>query len=142
MKLAYQGRGAPVCGLAEQISTLQGIIPIPIQGDNLTNGWNRFYDCITNEDGAKVYHLDQPVLNLPAKTMQLKNFGDGNALPDRVKSPDDISPLFACVMAYSGLTQQSLTKEKKVYESAYNQEDYLKRISSYEYFNNTKIIIW
>ena len=35
-----------------------------------------------------------------------------------------ISPLFACVMAYSGLTQQSLTKEKKVYESAYNQEDY------------------
>ena len=124
MKLAYQGRGAPVCGLAEQISTLQGIIPIPIQGDNLTNGWNRFYDCITNEDGAKVYHLDQPVLNLPAKTMQLKNFGDGNALPDRVKSPDDIGPLFSAMVAFAGLTQQDLVREKKIYESAYNQDDY------------------
>ena len=124
MKLAYQGRGAPVCGLAEQISTLQGIIPLPIQSDNLTNGWNRFYDCITNEEGLRIYHLDQPVLNLPAKTMQLKNFGDGNSLPDRVKSPDDISPLFACIMAFSGLTQQEFQKEKKMYESAYAQDDY------------------
>lgn len=124
MKLAYQGRGAPVCGLAEQISTLQGIIPLPIQSDNLMNGWNRFYDCIVNEEGLKIYHLDQPVLNLPAKTMQLKNFGDGNSLPDRLKSPDDISPLFSAIMAFAGLTSTSITKEKKIYESAYNQDDY------------------
>ena len=125
MKMAYQGRGAPVCGLAEQISTLPGIIPIPVQGDNLMNGWNRFYDYIVNEDSLKIYHLDQPVINLPAKTMQLKNFGGtGNALPDRLKSPDDISPLFACIMAFSGLTQHTAIKEKKIYESAYAQEDY------------------
>ena len=125
MKLAYQGRGAPVCGLAEQISTLQGIIPLPIQSDNLMNGWNRFYDYIVNDEGLKIYHLDQPVLNLPAKTMQLKNFGGtGNALPDRLKSPDDVSPLFACIMAFAGFTSQNIVKEKKIYESAYNQEDY------------------
>lgn len=125
MKLAYQGRGAPVCGLAEQISTLQGIIPLPIQSDNLMNGWNRFYDYIVNDEGLRIYHLDQPVLNLPAKTMQLKNFGGtGNALPDRLKSPDDVSPLFACIMAFSGLTSQNIVKEKKIYESAYAQEDY------------------
>jgi hypothetical protein len=124
MKLAYQGRGAPVCGLAEQISTLQGIIPLPIQSDNLMNGWNRFYDYIVNDEGLRIYHLDQPVLNLPAKTMQLKNFGDGNSLPDRLKSPDDISPLFSAIMAFAGLTSTSITKEKKIYESAYNQDDY------------------
>lgn len=124
MKLAYQGRGAPICGLAEQISTLQGIIPMPIQSDYLLNGWNRFYDCIVNDEGLRIYHLDQPVLNLPAKTMQLKSFGNGTALPDRLKSPDDIGPLFAAIMAFSGLTQQSLVKEHKVYESAYAQDDY------------------
>lgn len=39
-------------------------------------------------------------------------------LPDRVKSPDDISPLMAVAMAYAGATQIT-KKEPKVYASAY-----------------------
>ena len=39
-------------------------------------------------------------------------------LPDRVKSPDDISPLMAVAMAYAGATMVN-KKEKKIYESAY-----------------------
>lgn len=39
-------------------------------------------------------------------------------LPDRVKSPDDISPLMAVAMAYAGATMIT-KKEKKVFESAY-----------------------
>lgn len=35
-----------------------------------------------------------------------------------------VSPLFACIMAFAGLTSQNIVKEKKIYESAYNQEDY------------------
>lgn len=133
MKLAYQGRGAPITGLAEQICTLTGVIRIPIEGPDLTNGWTRFWDSIAagqpvvegeqERGGVKTYHLDQPVLNLPAKTMQLKNLGNGLTIPDRGKSPDDISPLFAAIMAYSAATKIESTKEKKIYQSAYS-EDY------------------
>ena len=122
MKLAFQGRGAPVCGLAEEICTLTGIERCAIEGPALTDGWARFYDAVANEDGIKVYHLDQPALDHVAKIMQLKFFGNGTSLPDRVKSPDDISPLFACIMAFAAATQLKQEKEKKVYESVYSDQ--------------------
>jgi hypothetical protein len=50
--------------------------------------------------------------------MQLKQMGGGVKLPDRIKSPDDIAPLFACVMAFSAASRPAGT-EKKIYESAY-----------------------
>lgn len=133
MKIAFQGRGAPICGLAEQICTLEGVIRMPIEGPDLTNGWTRFWDSIAagepviegepERGGVKTYHLDQPVLNVAAKTMQLKNMGNGVSLPDRSKSPDDISPLFAAAMAFAAATKVDVPKEKKIYQSAYS-EDY------------------
>ena len=133
MKLAFQGRGAPVTGLAEQICSMEGMIRIPIEGPDLTNGWSRFWDSIAagqpviegepERGGVKTYHLDQPVLNVPAKTLQLKNMGNGLSLPDRGKSPDDISPLFAAAMAFAAATKIEVAKEKKVYQSVYT-EDY------------------
>ena len=123
MNLAFQSRGAPVSGLAEQICTLQGINRIPIEGSDLTAGWGRFYDAvIANEDadlgGARIFHLQQPVLDLPAKTMQMRNIGGGIELPDRSKSPDDIAPLFACFVAFAAATK--IEKENtKIYASAY-----------------------
>ena len=125
MNLAFQSRGAPVCGLAEQICTIHGVKRIPIEGKELTSGWGRFYDaiCACGDDsrgGVRVYHLDQPVLNMPGKTMQLRNIGGGIELPDRVKSPDDIAPLFACFVAFAAATRID-TDNAKVYESAYAQ---------------------
>ena len=123
MNLAFQSRGAPVSGLAEQICTLQGINRIPIEGGDLTAGWGRFYDAvIANEDadlgGVRIFHLQQPVLDLPAKTMQMRNIGGGIELPDRSKSPDDIAPLFACFVAFAAATK--IEKENtKIYASAY-----------------------
>lgn len=125
MKLCFQSRGAPVSGLAEQICTLTGVERVPIEGPELTNGWARFWDAVAATEpesargGVKVFHLPQPVLDQPAKTCQLRNIGGGLELPDRVKSPDDIAPLFACAMAFAGATQVSMAKEKKVYTSAY-----------------------
>lgn len=52
--------------------------------------------------------------------MQLRNIGGGLELPDRVKSPDDIAPLFACFVAFAAATKIE-TKETKIYESAYAQ---------------------
>ena len=115
MNLAFQGRGAPVSGLAEQICTLDGVNRLAIEGGDLTAGWGRFYDAVK---GGKVHHLPQPVLDIPAKTMQLRNLGGGVELPDRVKSPDDISPLYACIMAFAAATMIQKPKSK-IHESAY-----------------------
>lgn len=123
MNLAFQSRGAPVSGLAEQICSIQGINRIAIEGNELTAGWGRFWDAVTacgdeSRGGVRVYHLQQPILDLPAKTMQLRNIGGGIELPDRTKSPDDIAPLFACFIAFAAATR--ITKEtSKIYESAY-----------------------
>lgn len=111
-------------GLAEQICTIDGVIRLAQGGPDLSAGWNRFYDavaaCAPGEarGGVKVYHLPQPALDTPGRTCQLRNLGGGVMLPDRVKSPDDISPLMACAMAYAGATMIN-KKEKKIYASAY-----------------------
>ena len=130
MKLAFQGRGAPVSGLAEQICTIDGMERISIEGSDLPTGWGRFWDGIaasapvmpgeTARGGARIYHLPQPVMDTPAKTMQTRQLGGGAEVPDRVKSPDDIAPLFACIMAFTAATAVN-KKEPKVYESAYAQ---------------------
>ena len=125
MNLAFQSRGAPVSGLAEQICTIKGINRIAIEGSELTAGWGRFYDAVVaagdeSRGGVRLYHLQQPILDLPAKTMQLRNIGGGLELPDRAKSPDDIAPLFACFCAFAAATKIQ-KEEKKIYASAYAQ---------------------
>lgn len=128
MRLAFQGRGAPVTGLAEQICSLDGVERFAIEGPDLPNGWGRFWDGVaaavpvvpgeTPRGGARIYHLPQPLIDSAAKTMQIRQMGGGAEVPDRGKSPDDIAPLFACIMAFSAATK--VNKEKnKVYESAY-----------------------
>jgi len=123
MKLAFQSRGAPVAGLAEQICTIAGVDRCGIEGPELTNGWGRFYDavcaCLPDGEGAKVYHLPQPVMDTPGHTMQLKQMGGGVQLPDRVKSPDDIAPLFACIMAFTAASKPAGSGERKIYQSSY-----------------------
>ena len=124
IKLAFQERGAPVSGLAEQICTIEGIERLAQGGPDLSAGWNRFFDAVAacapedQRGGVKVFHLPQPVLDTPGRTCQLRNLGGGIMLPDRVKSPDDISPLMAAAMAYSAATMIN-KKEKKIYASAY-----------------------
>ena len=126
MNLAFQGRGAPVTGLAEQICTLEGIERCAIDGPELSAGWGRFWDGIAASTppggiprgGVRIFHLPQPILDTPGHTMQTRHLGAGAEVPDRVKSPDDIAPLFACIMAYAAATR--ITKDNtKIYESAY-----------------------
>jgi hypothetical protein len=57
-------------------------------------------------------------MDQPAKTMQTRQLGGGAEVPDRMKSPDDIAPLFACIMAFTAATM--VRKEStKIYASAY-----------------------
>ena len=129
MRLAFQSRGAPVTGLAEQICTIDGIIRVPIEAGDLTAGWGRFWDAVAAGEppkdgeaprgGVRVFHLPQPVLDTPAKTCQLRAIGAGVEVPDRSKSPDDISPLFACFVAFAGATKVEQPEKQKIYHSAY-----------------------
>lgn len=125
MNLAFQGRGCPAVGLAEQICTLPNVNRYAIEGSELTAGWGRFWDGIAAQEpesmrgGMKIFHLEQPILDAPAKTMQLRQLGGGVELPDRVKSPDDPSPMIACFVAYAAATLTIKKTEKKVYESSY-----------------------
>lgn len=124
IKLCFQERGAPVSGLAEQITTIKGVERLAQGGPDLSAGWARFYDAVAacspdnHGGGVKVYHLPQPTLDAPGRTCQMRNLGGGIMLPDRNKSPDDIAPLMACAMAYAGATMIS-KKEKKIYTSVY-----------------------
>lgn len=124
MNLCFQERGAPVSGLAEQLCTIHGVNRVGIAGADLTNGWGRFWDAVAvsapqeMRGGTRIYHLPQPVMDGPAKTMQLRNLGGGVELPDRTKSPDDISPLYACIMAFVGATRAEKDKTR-VYQSTY-----------------------
>ena len=124
MKLAFQSRGAPVSGLAEQICTLANVERCAVEGPELPAGWARFWDavaaCDPERGGARVYHLPQPVLDQPAKTAQLRNLGGGAQVIDRQKSPDDVAPLMACVVAFTAATAAPVEKKEKIYESAYN----------------------
>lgn len=115
MNLAFQGRGAPVCFLAEQICTIDGITRMAIEGTDLSDGWGRFYDGIASN---KIFHLEQPLIDAAAKTMQMRNLGGGVELPDRKKSPNDIAPLYCCIMAHAACTRMSVGS-KKIYDSSY-----------------------
>ena len=125
IRLAFQARGAPVSGIAELICALPGVERCAIEGPDLANGWNRFYDgvcaCLPERGGgARIYHLPQPVMDIAGKTMQLRTVAGGLDLPDRVKSPDDISALFACIMAFAAATKPAQAG-RKIYESAYSE---------------------
>ncbi len=125
MKLAFQGRGAPVSGLAEQICTLPNVERMAVEGPELSAGWARFWDavaaCDPERGGTRVYHLPQPVLDQPAKTAQIRSLGGGAQVIDRQKSPDDVAPLMACVAAFTAATKPP-DEKNKIYPSAYSAD--------------------
>lgn len=125
MKLAFQSRGAPVSGLAEQICTLPGVERVAIEGPELPAGFGRFWDAVAaaapDRGGQRIYHLPQPILDQPAKTAQIKNLGGGATVIDRMKSPDDVAPLMSVIVAFTAATAP-VQEKKKTYGSAYNQE--------------------
>lgn len=122
VRLAFQGRGAPVTDLGEQLCAMDGMERFSIEGSELTGGFGRFYDAVASlcpanpRGGMHVYHIEQPLLDECAATAQLKNMGAGTMVIDRVKSPHDVAPLQACVCAFTAMTMK---RKEKVYESSY-----------------------
>jgi hypothetical protein len=105
--VALQAKGAPVSGLAGQL-TDAGVTVVPWGAGDLGAGCGTFYDRVraaigegTAEIGLR--HRDQPLLNLAAATASTRPVGD-SWVWDRRGSPTDVAPLVAVTGALWCLT--------------------------------------
>lgn len=105
-----QSKGAQVSALMEDLSEAKSdpeipfdVPVIPWQGTDLTNGWARYMDFVTEK---KLRHHKQPPLDLAATTAVLKTFSGGATIPDDKASPSDTAPLMATVAALWLLTRK------------------------------------
>lgn len=123
VRLAIQGRGAPVSSYLADLSAIEGLELSAIEGRDLGAFCGRFYDgvaaTIDESDAVPIYHRPQPILDAAAEVAQKRGAGDAAWFWDRQASSVDIAPLVACTMAY-GLQSMGRT-ESKLYESAYSE---------------------
>lgn len=127
ISVAWQGNGATISSVGDRFKSIPNLDYFEAKGGDLTAFHGRFYDSvITLMDDAEieavpVHHLPQPALDIAAKVAQKRSVGDGSWLFDRKSSPQDISPLMACVMAYGMATSEATYKPPKIAPSAYNE---------------------
>lgn len=123
VKLAIQGRGAPVASYLADLEAIDGLELSPIEGRDLGAFCGRFFDgvaaCIDESDAVPIMHRPQPILDAAAEVAQKRGAGDSAWLWDRQNSAVDIAPLVACTMAF-GLATMGRT-EARTYESAYTE---------------------
>lgn len=132
LRVAFQERGAPVSAIGDKIAAIKGIEAHPIGGANLTACCGRFWDSVAASapesedpdevayDAVRVTHRPQPTLDAAARVAATRPLGDGAWAWDRGRSPEDISPLVACTMAFGLAT--SVDEIKKPIKSAYSAE--------------------
>lgn len=122
VRVAYQGRGAPICSHIDDLERIENLELLPCEGGNLGAWTGRFYDSVAAHlggDAVKVWHLQQPILDHSVKVAQTKPIGDSAWCWNRNTSVDDISTLVAATMAFGAATA-NMNKEKNAkYESAY-----------------------
>ena len=122
-----QGRGAPISAYIGDFEALQGVEVVKCEGRDVGAWTGRFYDSVaacldeSTSDAVEVMHVPQPLLDDAAGVAQRKDMGDGAFAFDRRKSPLDVSPLIACVMAY-GLASVGHSTQRQAYASAYSDE--------------------
>ena len=117
VKVALQGRGAPVSTFAEILGAIEGIEVFPILGKDLPAFCGRTWDGVAanteaDVDAPMIHHRTQPALDLAAAIATTRPSGDGSYVWDRMKSGEDISPLMAVTMAY-GLATKVVDEEEE-----------------------------
>lgn len=124
VKLAIQGRGAPVASYIADIQAIDGVDLTPVEGRDLGAYCGRFYDgvaaCTDDSDAIPIHHRPQPILDAAADVAQKRVAGDSAWFWDRQGSSVDIAPLVACTMAF-GLATMGRT-ETRNYETAYSED--------------------
>lgn len=111
LRVALQGRGAPVSAMAELIGAIDGVEVCECIGRDLGAWCGRLWDAVAasaddaDSDATPIMHRPQPVLDLAANTATTRPLGDGAWGWDRLKSREDVSPLVALTMAYGQATR-------------------------------------
>lgn len=121
VRVALQGRGAPVSALADVLDAIDGVEVIKCESKELAAYCGRTWDGVAANtekdiDAPRIHHRTQAALDLAAALATTKPVGDGGYVWDRLKSSEDISPLVAMTMAYGLATRV----EEKPKESAYS----------------------
>lgn len=133
IRIAFQERGAPISAIAGKLGAIKGVEIEPCGGANLTAWCGRFWDSVAasappseeDDDNEKVYdavrvmHRPQPALDAAARIAATRPLGDGAWAWDRGRSPEDISALVACTMAFGLATN---TDKNAPVKSAYSAE--------------------
>lgn len=122
-RVAIQGRGAPASALVEVLAAIDGVEVVEVVGRDVSSWHATFYDsvaaCLEDEpDAPRLKHRPQAALDLAAATAQTHSFGDGVWAFDRMKSPGDVSPLIACVLAAGALGKKETVPRASAYEGA------------------------
>lgn len=126
VRIALQGRGAPISSYIQAISELENVDLVRCEGRDVGSWAGRFYDAVmasgpdSDSDAVPVRHRPQPILDSAARIAQRRGLGDGAWGWDRRKSVDDISALVAATMAF-GLATGGRSEERE-YASAYASE--------------------
>jgi hypothetical protein len=107
--VALQARGAPVSSLMDSLTEVDGLTVVEWQGSGLGAATGGFYDAVRCEstDGVtppRVWHREQPVLDIAAATAVIKPLGD-------------VAPLVAVTGALWALNQKSPALVPSVYEA-------------------------
>ncbi len=121
VRVALQGRGAPVSALADVLDAIDGVEVIKCEGKELAAYCGRTWDGVASNtekdlNAPAIHHRTQAALDLAAALATTRPMGDGGYVWDRHKSSEDISPLVAMTMAYGLATRV----EEKPKESAYS----------------------
>lgn len=124
LRVALQGRGAPISSLSEILAMIDGVDIIECTGRDVAAWHGTFWDgvnaCLEGGDAdvPRIFHRTQPVLDLAANVAATKSMGDGAFAFDRIKSTADVAPLIACVMAVGALNVKEPTVKPSAYEGA------------------------
>lgn len=123
MKVALQGRGAPVSAFAEILNAIDGVTVIECSGRDVAAWSGRMWDAVAScdedseSDATPIHHRSQPALDLAAQIAATRPMGDGAWAWDRNKSLEDISPLVALTMAHGAATHIEDAPQKSAYDN-------------------------
>ena len=127
MRVALQGRGAPVTSIRDAIEAVHGVEVVPVQGGDVSAWSGRMWDSVAaldpngmGVDAVPVWHRPQPALDMAANVAVTRPLGDGAWAWDRNRSPEDISPLVAASWALGLATRVEVEEPPP---SAYDEYD-------------------
>lgn len=122
VRIAAQGRGAPVSAMLDIVGAVDGIEIVRCEGRDVAGWCGLLWDAVCacsdggDEDVTPLRHIKQPRLDLAAQTAMARKMGDGAWAWDRAGSEEDASPIVALTMAFGAFVAPGKREEPSAYE--------------------------